>query len=107
MFHILKVMPAKILYATVNIVLFISVVWNKLRVTFTTSQCSLAYEFTQVDQNNGITLSTISPPSGAWTTDVKSTIIVGQANVRRVVHMTLCALKVLVLFQMHWPDPGF
>jgi hypothetical protein len=31
------------------------------RVTFTTAQCSLAYEFTQVDQNNGITLSTISP----------------------------------------------
>jgi hypothetical protein len=30
---------------------------NKLRVTFTTSQCSLAYKFTQVDQNNGITLS--------------------------------------------------
>jgi hypothetical protein len=32
-----------------------------LRLTFTTSQCSLAYEFTQVDQNNGITLPTISP----------------------------------------------
>jgi hypothetical protein len=48
---------------------------NILRVTFTTSQCSLAYEFTQVEQNNGIILdSTISPPPGAWTTDVKSTI---------------------------------
>jgi hypothetical protein len=35
-------------------------------ITFTTSQWSLAYEFTQVDQNNGITLSTIiiSPASG-------------------------------------------
>jgi hypothetical protein len=37
-----------------------------LGVTFTTSQCSLAYEFTQVDKNNGITIPTISP---AWTTD--------------------------------------
>jgi uncharacterized membrane-anchored protein YitT (DUF2179 family) len=58
----------------VDIVLFTSVVQQSLemlRVTFTTSQCSLAYEFTQVDQNNGITLSSAS---GAWTTDVKSTI---------------------------------